>query len=128
MTMHHPRAKPSAQLAAAFDAALPKDDRILRRPMFGMPAAFVNGNMFAGLYEESVALRLPEPKRQELLALAGAGPFEPMPGRAMREYAVVPPSMHADTTALAAWLAAAFEFGLTIPAKTAKPARPGNRR
>jgi hypothetical protein len=49
--------KPSAELVAAFDAVLPGAPAE-RRLMFGFPAAFVNGNMFMGLFEESFILRL----------------------------------------------------------------------
>ena len=34
-----------------------------RRKMFGYPAAFVNGNMFAGLHESGLVLRLPDADR-----------------------------------------------------------------
>jgi hypothetical protein len=41
--------KSPAALIARFDELLPKDPRVARRKMFGYPAAFVNGRMFAGL-------------------------------------------------------------------------------
>src|SRR5262249_30191479 len=92
--------------------------------MFGFPCAFVNGQMFAGLFEEHMNLRLPEEGRDELIALGGA-PFEPMPGRPMKEYVVVPQAIVADGAALRGWGARAFTraqpLGPTTKAK-AKPA------
>jgi hypothetical protein len=37
------------ELATRFDATLPKAADVERRKMFGCPAAFVTGNLFAGL-------------------------------------------------------------------------------
>jgi TfoX/Sxy family transcriptional regulator of competence genes len=50
-----------------FESILPKDSRITVRPMFGNLAAFVNGNMCAGVFGESIFLRLSEDDRTELL-------------------------------------------------------------
>jgi TfoX/Sxy family transcriptional regulator of competence genes len=112
--------KPSEALTKAFDSALPDDALVERKKMFGMPAAFVNGNMFAGVHQTDIVVRLPEAKRAEI-AQAGASQFEPMAGRPMREYMVVPASMHADTAALSAWVGEAFRFGMSLPVKEAKP-------
>lgn len=51
--------KSSPALIERFDRSLPRDDAVQRRRMFGYPAGFVNGNMFAGLFEESVVVRVP---------------------------------------------------------------------
>jgi hypothetical protein len=88
--------------------------------MFGYPAAFVNGNMFAGLHQESVVVRLSEPERAEALSV-GASLFEPMPGRPMREYVVVPPAEVEDGERLSGWLDLAFRFVAAMPVKEAKP-------
>jgi hypothetical protein len=47
-------------LIALFHAALPDDPRIERRKMFGYPCAFVGGNLFTGLHQENVIVRLAE--------------------------------------------------------------------
>ena len=57
--------------------------------MFGNVAAFVNGNMFIGLFGPSVGPRLAEADRQSLLAIDGSGPFGPQ-HRPSREYAAMP--------------------------------------
>lgn len=110
----------SAELVAAFDAALPADPRVERRSMFGYPCAFSGGNMFAGLHEEKLVVRLSEVDRDALRALRGAAVFEPMKGRAMKEYTVVPSAMHGDHAELAKWIARALEFASTLPKKAAK--------
>ena len=52
------------------------------KPMFGQLGAFVNGNMFMGLFGGDVGLKLGETEQAELLAKPGAGPFGPA-GRPM---------------------------------------------
>ncbi len=44
--------------------------------MFGCPAYFANGNMFAGVHQSSLMLRLPEDERAEVVRL-GAGRSSP---------------------------------------------------
>ena len=109
-------------LIEAFDAALPQDPRAERRQMFGYPCAFVNGQMFAGLHQEHLIVRLDERSRAELLAMPGAEPFTPLPGRTMREYVVVPPRLVANGADLREWLDRAFAFALTLPIKTSRRA------
>src|SRR5690348_3631491 len=96
--------KSPPELVALFDEVAPTGPAVQRRQMFGYPAAFVNGNMFAGLHTSNMVVRLPEAPLREFLALDGAKPFEPMPGRPMKGYAVVPPALLADKPALSAWL------------------------
>ena len=104
-------------LVEAFAAALPDDPRVERRSMFGHPAAFANGQLFAGLHQDDLMVRLGETERAALLALPGAKPFAPMPGRVMREYAVVPAALHADRRALHAWLKKALAYACGLPPK-----------
>lgn len=85
--------------------------------MFGYPALFVGGNLVTGLYEASWMIRLPEAALDELLALPGAMPFGPMPGRPMKGYGVLPESTVSDDEELEAWVRRAVEFGRTLPPK-----------
>ena len=112
-----PWKKAPADLIETFYSALPQDGRVERRKMFGYPCAFVNRNMFAGLHEHGLLVRLPEKKRTELLRHAGAAQFEPMSGRVMREYVVVPKAMQADRKALTSWVLQAFQYAAALPAK-----------
>lgn len=105
-------------LVEAFAAALPDDARVERRQMFGYPAAFANGHLFTGLHQDDLMLRLGATERAALLALPGAKPFAPMPGRVMREYAVVPAALHEDRRALRAWMRKALAYVCALPPKS----------
>lgn len=105
-------------LVERFDAALPDDPRVARRSMFGYPAAFAdNGRLFAALHQDDLMVRLGEEERAQLLARPGAKPFEPMPGRRMREYVVVPAAMHGDLRSLRRWLAKSLAYAASLPPK-----------
>ena len=101
--------------AATFRHALDSLPDVETRRMFGCPCAFVNGQMFAVFHPEGLAIKLSGEDRQALLELEGAKPFEPMPGRVMREYAVVPPSIETAETHLLAWLGKAFAYAGSLP-------------
>jgi TfoX/Sxy family transcriptional regulator of competence genes len=109
--------KTSPELVAAFDKALPASPGVTRRPMFGYASAFVNGNMFAGTFQDTIVVRLAESDRVALLKLNGAAPFGPM-GRPMKEYVVVPASIVATPKALGAWIERGHRYALALPAKT----------
>ena len=88
--------------------------------MFGYPAAFANGNMVCGLFQDSVVVRLGKEGAASAVADGRAQQFTPMPGRTMTGYVLVPTAEANDTKALAAWLQRALDFTLTLPKKAAK--------
>jgi TfoX/Sxy family transcriptional regulator of competence genes len=106
-----------------FHSVLPLDPRVSVRPMFGNLAAFVNGNMFAGVFGERVFVRLSEESRAELLTLEGAEPFDPMGGRPMKEYVVLPEVWRDDTGQARAWVLKALEWSEALPPKEPKKKR-----
>jgi TfoX/Sxy family transcriptional regulator of competence genes len=108
--------KKSPELAAAFDKAVPASPSVTRRPMFGYASAFVNGNMFAGTFQDAIVVRLAETDRAALLKLKGAALFEPM-GHPMKEYVVVPASIVAKPKELGMWIERGHRYALTLPAK-----------
>ena len=111
-------------LIELFTECLPDDPRLERRKMFGYPAAFVHGHMCAGLFQDRVFARLSEADRAVLPG--GGAYFEPMPGRPMKAYAVIPDEVVADEAALAETLAKAVAFTAALPPKEKKP-RPNKR-
>ena len=115
--------KSSPELIAAFDAALPADTAIVKKPMFGYPAAFINGNMICGLFEEEVVVRLGEEGATEAIAKKRGLRFAPMAGRVMKGYVAVSPSIKNDPKKLKAMIESAFEFAVTIKPKEKKPAK-----
>ncbi len=104
----------------AVTAALPGAER---RQMFGYPCLFVGGNLVTGLHESAWFVRVGEADRAELLRQPGAGPFEPMPGRAMGGYVVLPRTLIADDAAIRHWVDRAIEFGRTLPPKAPKASK-----
>jgi len=110
--------KTPPEVVATFAKALPSSPNVTRRPMFGYASAFVNGNMFAGTFQDTIVVRLAKTDRAALLKLKGAAPFEPM-GHPMREYVVLPPSIIAKPTELGAWIERGHRYALTLPAKGA---------
>jgi len=117
--------RPSEQAKAAFTALLPEDPALSTRPMFGNLAAFVNGNMFTGLFGDDLFVRVPDPDREQLLGEGGAD-FSPMPGRGMKGYVNLPPGWAERPDATRTWIARSLDFVRTLPAK--EPKRAGGRR
>jgi TfoX/Sxy family transcriptional regulator of competence genes len=112
-------AKSPPELEAIFRAAVAAVPGTELRRMFGYPAAFANGHLMTGLFEDDWMVRLPPEALAELSALGGA-PFSPMPGRPMREYLTFPRSMLSDPGALAPWLERSRAFVLAMPPKAGR--------
>ena len=106
-----------AALTARFESTIGEIDGLERRKMFGEMAGFVGGNLVTGLHAGRWFVRLPEDSRAEALALDGAQLFAPMPGRPMKEYVVLPPSVLDDSAALTPWLDLAVAYGRSLPPK-----------
>jgi TfoX/Sxy family transcriptional regulator of competence genes len=110
--------KAPQSLIDLFTECLPDDPRLERRKMFGYPAVFVSGNMAAGLFQDRVFARLSDEDRARLPG--GGDYFEPMPGRPMKAYAVIPDDVVADEQALAEVLARSVSFTVALPPKPPK--------
>lgn len=108
------RAATKPDPVALFARILPLDPRIERRQMFGCPCAFANGIMFMGVHQGSLFLRLGEADRAHVVTTHGARLFDPMGGRPMREYVVVPETILADAPVLADWVARSMAYALTV--------------
>ena len=68
-----------------------RDDEVETGKMFGMPVFKRNGKAAGGFWEEHMVFKLPDPdQREAALAIAGAHLFDPMGGRPMKEWVVVP--------------------------------------
>jgi len=114
------------ELKATFEKAMLYVPLAEKRKMFGYPCAFINGQMFAGLHQTNMFLRLSTEDRLQFLELEDAKVFEPVPGRPMREYVVIPESMLNQESELDAWLTKAFNYAISLPPKApkAKKVRP----
>ena len=61
-----------------------------RGAMFGMPCLKQGGKAFAGYYKGAMVFKLGGASHTRALALNGAHLFDPMGGRPMKEWVVVP--------------------------------------
>ena len=107
--------KPTDADKDRFRALVPEDPRVEIKPMFGNLGAFVNGNMFMGLFGADVGVKLAPTDAAELLAVEGAGPFGPAE-RPMGGYVTLPPAL--DGTAEGPrWVERALEHVAALPPK-----------
>ena len=92
-----------------------------KRKMFGGLTLFVNGHMFSGVHGRKIIVRLGDEDRAAAESQSGAVPFEPMPGRVMREYVVVPEQVWSRPETLEDWLRLSIEYVGALPPKEPKP-------
>src|SRR5579863_8551082 len=111
--------KSPPELVARFADLAPLAGDADRKLMFGYPVCVLRGNMFMGLHEEAMFLRLSEADRAEFLDRYGANPFEPMPGRPMKEYVVVPPALLRQDD-IDEWVRRSRAWAEQLPAKKPK--------
>ena len=123
--MQLPKASDDAK--ALFAEVIPDDPRIVVKPMFGNLGAFVNGNMFAGLFGDRIGVRGRAAARPaELVATDGARPVGPEE-RPMGGYVAAPAGWSSEPERLAGWVARAFEEVLELPPKAPKSAKAPKR-
>jgi TfoX/Sxy family transcriptional regulator of competence genes len=116
----------SPELIARFDACLPKTAGVERRQMFGCPCAFVNGNMFSGVHEQRLIVRLGDKERASLAQAPDAGPFVVM-GRTMREYIAFEKPLERTPREIGHWMKKALAYAQTLPPKARKTATAARR-
>src|SRR6188472_3654836 len=112
--------KPSDGTKELFASLVPDHPKVTERPMFGQRSAFVNGNMFMGIFGQDLLLRLPEQDREAVIA-AGGAVFEPMAGRPMREYVILPSAWRSKPATLRKWVARSLDHVEQMPPKASKP-------
>jgi TfoX/Sxy family transcriptional regulator of competence genes len=110
--------KHSDEDKARFRDLVPDAPGVEVKPMFGSVGAFVNGNMFAGLFGPDVGVKLDPEGLEELRALEGSGPFGPAE-RPMGGYLSLPASLSDEEAA--AWVERARAHIATLPPKVKKP-------
>jgi TfoX/Sxy family transcriptional regulator of competence genes len=112
--------KAPEEMVEKFERAMKDFPMVTQRKMFGYPAAFVNGNMFTGLFQEEMFLRLSDDDRAAIRKEYGTPLFEPMPGRPMRGYVVVPRYVLNSPRLLRTWLTKGMEYCKALPPKVKK--------
>jgi TfoX/Sxy family transcriptional regulator of competence genes len=113
--------KPTDADKARFTSLVPDDPRVEVKPMFGNLGAFVNGNMFMGLFGGDIGVKLAAGDADELGAIEGAGPFGPAE-RPMGGYVTLPPSL-VGTPEAGRWVARSLSHVAALPPKVPKPKR-----
>ena len=102
---------------ARFRALITEGPGVQVRPMFGSVGAFVNGNMYAGLFGTAVGVKASPADAEELSGLEGSGPFGPAE-RPMGGWLSLPAGF-SDEDAMS-WIERAREHIATLPPKVKK--------
>ena len=110
--------KPSDADKERFRSIVPDDPRVEVKAMFGNLGAFVNGNMFMGLFGADIGVKLTPADGARLGAIDGAGPFGPAE-RPMGGYVTMPPSL-VGTAEGARWVTRALDHVRELPPKGSK--------
>lgn len=100
-----------------------------KKKMFGCPAFFVQGTMFAGVYRHSIFIRLGEEDRTRLAGVSDdIQPFEPLPGRIMRQYLAIPDLLCMKEPFVKEWLNRSYAYALSLSPKKEKSVRTRKKR
>jgi TfoX N-terminal domain len=110
--------KPSSADMDRFRSIVPDDPRVEVKPMFGNLGAFVNGNMFMGLFGADVGVKLSPADSEQLGRIEGAGPFGPAE-RPMGGYVTLPPPFIGNPDG-EPWIARALDYVGALPPRSKK--------
>jgi TfoX/Sxy family transcriptional regulator of competence genes len=113
--------RPSEEAKAAFSKLVADEPAVTLKPMFGQLSAFVNGNMFCGIFGEELMVRLPEAEI-DAVKKQGGRDFEPMAGHKMGGYVIVPGDWRAKPAPALALVKKALTHTRAMPAKAPKKA------
>jgi TfoX/Sxy family transcriptional regulator of competence genes len=111
--------KPSEQTIAIYQGIVSRLDGIEKRKMFGCPCAFVNGNMFFGVYQDQLFLRMGDEQREQLNLTIPIKSFAPM-GKVMKAYIAVPGEIINEQGKLLTLVQNALNNVQKLPPKTKK--------
>ncbi len=99
------------------------DPRVEVKPMFGNLAAFVNGNMFTGLFGSTIGVRpVDQASRDELAAIDGTGPFG-LAGHPMSAYVALLQGWTEIPELVSQWVETALVQVGSLPPKPPKRAK-----
>ena len=110
-----------------FRSLVPDGPGVVVKPMFGNLGAFVNGNMFAGLFGPTIGIKLSPEDKEQLEGAERTVPFGPAE-RPMGGYTGLPEVWNeegdGDDARARAWIHKAFEYVAGLPPKEPKAAKP----
>ena len=85
--------KPTETDKARFRDLVPDDPRVEVKPMFGNLGAFVNGNMFMGLFGADIGLKLATSRRRRAARRSRAPARSARPSGRWAATSTIPPTM-----------------------------------
>ena len=92
-----------------------------KRMMFGYPAYFIKGNMFIAAHQDNLIVRVSKEAKEGLKKqYRGVGEFEPIPGRVMKEYLVIPEDVYRNEEEFTKLLEMSLEYVSSMPPKVKK--------
>ena len=91
-----PKPNNESDRKATLDSLLLKLPSVVEGKMFGYPAYYVNGKLFACIHGEGVGLKVPEDFANQLLAEKHIVPFQPLGKPKMREWIQINRAKSAD--------------------------------
>lgn len=110
-----------------FRLAVPDHPDVVVKPMFGNLGAFVNGNMFAGLFGPTIGVKLADGDREVLEGSERTVPFGPAE-RPMGGYTGLPEVWNeegdGDDARVRAWISKAYGYVATLPPRAPKAKAP----
>ena len=112
--------KPNPELMELLATLLEPYNCVSKR-MFGSVSYFINNNMFTGVHEDIIFVRLSEEDREKIKKEhPEISNFEPLEGRKMREYMVLDEDIYRDIPTLEKWLEKGVNFVSSLPPKKPK--------
>ena len=109
--------KPSEELSRFLEERMAQFD-VNKKKMFGCPVYFTNDNMVSGVFENDIFIRLSEQDRKKIISENDeVMPFEPLKGRVMKEYVVLPGSIYNDPEKFHGLLRSSYDYASSLPAK-----------
>jgi TfoX/Sxy family transcriptional regulator of competence genes len=109
-----PKMSFSPEVKEALDSFLLDNVEVEPGKAFGLPAYYVNGKMFAGVYEDGATLKVPEELRDELLEREGISEFRPMERHTMKGWVLLTRDDPADLVKDRELFDLAFEYVYSI--------------
>jgi hypothetical protein len=98
---------------------------VVRRRVLASDGWFVNDKLFTLVNRQAriVVRLLDEAAQVELLALEGAGHWKLKNRKPMKDWLLLPESMHDDASAIEAWVRRAWQIVRSAPATAGRPKR-----
>lgn len=96
------------------------DVEYMEKKMFGKFAYFINRNMFTGVHQSHLFLRLSSDDREEALSQTGITVFEPRAGLVMKEYIVLTNSTLSNDSLLKELFQKSVSYVSRLPPKKSK--------